>query len=197
LWEANNLVGADLCSYNDGTAASTEYQALSGCTTAIPVETDGGVGTACGHWDEICYQGELMTGFATGGLEISRATVGTLEDMGYVVDYCQADAFPVSNLDASCVCSSIKAEVADDSTIITRRAVSNEDSNDGDRRPKLSDEGRNIAFEHGRQYLKSKSIKRENMTEDEGILYMGDQYVVILYLEGGEVFGVHVTSRDL
>jgi hypothetical protein len=188
LWEANDLLGADLCSYNDGTAASTEYQALSGCTSTIPVERDGGAGTACGHWDEVCYQGELMTGFATDGLEISRATVGTLEDMGYVVDYCQADTFPVSNLDASCVCSSI----------ISRRAVSNEDSNDDEhRRHKLSDEGRNAAFEYGRQYLKNKSIKRENMKEDEGIIYLGDQYVIILYLEEGEVYGVDVTSHDV
>jgi hypothetical protein len=177
-----------LCSYNDGTAASTEYQALSGCTTAIPVERDGGAGTACGHWDEVCYEGEAMTGFATGGLEISRATVGTLQDMGYVVDYCQADAFPVSNLDASCVCSSNQG---------SRRAESNEDSNRGHRRRKLSDEGRETAFEYGRQYLKNKSIKRENMAENEGIIYLGDQYVIILYQEDGQIYGVDVTSHDL
>jgi hypothetical protein len=68
LWGDNNLLGDDACSYKDGTAASAEYQALSGCTTAVPVETEGDAGTACGHWDEACFLGELMTGFATDGL---------------------------------------------------------------------------------------------------------------------------------
>jgi hypothetical protein len=188
LWEANNLLGADLCSYNDGTAASTEYQALSGCTTAIPVETEGSAGTACGHWSETCYQGELMTGFATDGLEISRSTVGTLEDMGYVVDYCQADAFPVSLLDPSCVCSSIQA---DDSS----GAGINEDSKGRRRRRKLSDDGNKIAVEYGRQYLKNKRIKREHMTKHEGVIDL--EYVIILYLEEGEIHDVHVTSHDM
>ncbi|RJY08188.1 hypothetical protein D6201_01390 [Aurantiacibacter aquimixticola] len=29
----------------------------------IEVETDGGPGTACGHWDDDTYTNELMTGF--------------------------------------------------------------------------------------------------------------------------------------
>jgi hypothetical protein len=202
LWELNGLLGVDDCSYIDGTAASTEYQALSGCSTPIPVETDGGAGTACGHWDELCYQGELMTGTATGGFEISRATVGTLEDMGYVVDYCQADAFPVENLDASCVCPamSIQAEQAEVKGELNNfsEAGTNEGSNGRRRRRKLSDDGRKTAFEYGRQYLKSQSRKREEyVADEEGIIFVGDQYVIILFLEEGEVYGVHVTSHDL
>lgn len=42
LWDLNGLMGADMCSYNTGTKASDEYQALSGCTVAVPLENDGG-----------------------------------------------------------------------------------------------------------------------------------------------------------
>jgi hypothetical protein len=130
-----------------------------------------------------------MTGFATGGLEISRATVGTLEDMGYEVDYCGADVFPVSKLGSSCVCSSIQAEGCGDSTITPP------DDSSG----KLSDAGRLTASEFGRQYLKNRSIEREESgaDEDDGIIYLADKYVVIVYVEEGAIYEVHVTSDDL
>jgi hypothetical protein len=110
LWTLNELLEEDECTYKLNTIASAEYEALSGCAAAIPLETTGGPGTACAHWDELCLKGELMTGFATGGLEISRMTVGSLEDIGYEVDYSQADAFPVENLDPSCVCAAATVE---------------------------------------------------------------------------------------
>lgn len=59
LWGQNGLLGADMCSYNLDTAASAEFQALTGCTTAVPLENDGGDGTACGHWEEDCFIHEL------------------------------------------------------------------------------------------------------------------------------------------
>lgn len=45
------------CTYSATAQASVEYQTLSGCpnTTAIPLENDGGTGTACGHWDDECF----------------------------------------------------------------------------------------------------------------------------------------------
>ena len=114
LWTLNNLqTSAEAgsakppCPYSAETKASAEYQALSGCTgVAVPTESDGGPGTECGHWDEACLLDELMTGFSTGSLPLSRITVASLEDMGYVVDYDAADAYTVADLDSSCVCSS-------------------------------------------------------------------------------------------
>jgi hypothetical protein len=140
--------------------------------------------------------------YDNGGFETSRATVGTLEDMGYVVDYCKADPFPVAKLDKSCVCSTmpIQAEQAEvkGEHINSSGAGINEDSNGRRRRRKLSDDGRKTAFEYGRQYLKRLSTKREEcVADEEGIIYVGDQYVIILFLEEGEVYGVHVTSHDL
>jgi hypothetical protein len=48
------------------------------------------------------------------------------------------------------------------------------------------------------QYLKSRRTKREEyVADEEGTINLGDQYVVILYLEEGEIYQVHVTSDDL
>ncbi|WP_422028604.1 leishmanolysin-related zinc metalloendopeptidase [Roseovarius sp.] len=55
----------------------------SGSLTGVPVETDGGSGTAGGHWDEALFDQELMTGYVDDGSYISVMTIATLEDMGY------------------------------------------------------------------------------------------------------------------
>ena len=58
-----------------GANAGAEWQKL--CPNGrIPIETDGGAGTAGGHWDEECLQGELMTGYLSAGSAIvSRLTI--------------------------------------------------------------------------------------------------------------------------
>lgn len=54
----------------------------------IPVETDGGSGTAGGHWDETTFGNELMTGWINGGTNyIAPMTIGTLQDMDYQTIY--------------------------------------------------------------------------------------------------------------
>jgi hypothetical protein len=71
--------------------------------TYVPVEGEGGYGTAGGHWDEV-YLGanntgfisnltgqdmryELMTGWANSPMFLSSVTLGALEDLGYIVNY--------------------------------------------------------------------------------------------------------------
>jgi len=49
----------------------------------MPIETDGGQGTAGGHWDEDTFGDELMTGYLGDGNSVSAMTVAALEDMGY------------------------------------------------------------------------------------------------------------------
>lgn len=51
------------------------------------VETDGGSGTAGGHWDEETYENELMTGYVNNPNYLSDMSYGALEDMGYIVNY--------------------------------------------------------------------------------------------------------------
>lgn len=49
----------------------------------VPVETDGGPGTAGGHWDEVLFDAEIMTGYVDQGSFVSDMTIAALEDMGY------------------------------------------------------------------------------------------------------------------
>lgn len=49
----------------------------------VAVETDGGSGTAGGHWDEETFSNELMTGYIDDENYVSAMTVAALEDMGY------------------------------------------------------------------------------------------------------------------
>ncbi|MBM79509.1 MAG: hypothetical protein CMJ78_02810 [Planctomycetaceae bacterium] len=80
-----------------GTNAVREYNDNFGLSEAsVPVANTGGPGTRDGHWREAIFQNELMTGFLNGGQfnPISRMTVGSLEDLGYIVNYDAADPYP-------------------------------------------------------------------------------------------------------
>ncbi len=81
-----------------GVNATAEYNARFGTAAAgVPVENTGGPGTVDSHWRETVYTNELMTGFISGATQpISRTTVGQFEDLGYDVDYTEADPFLVS-----------------------------------------------------------------------------------------------------
>ncbi|MEM1352617.1 MAG: leishmanolysin-related zinc metalloendopeptidase [Pseudomonadota bacterium] len=49
----------------------------------IPLEMDGGAGTAGSHWDEAVFTTELMTGWLNAGAQMSAMSLASLEDMGY------------------------------------------------------------------------------------------------------------------
>jgi len=66
-----------------GTNANNEYHALGG-TGFIPVEQDGGSGTAGSHWDEETFGNELMTGYINDGENYFTAmSAASFRDMGY------------------------------------------------------------------------------------------------------------------
>ena len=76
-----------------GVHAVAEYGKLvSAQAEAVPVETEGGAGTALSHWDEAALGHELMTGWLDvrprlGGTPdpLSALTVASLRDLGYAV----------------------------------------------------------------------------------------------------------------
>jgi PKD repeat protein len=78
-------------------AGAVDAHEAEGGEGAPHVETDGGAGTACAHWDEDRYGHELMTGFLNLGTEpvISRTTIASLGDLGYEVDLSSADPYVV------------------------------------------------------------------------------------------------------
>lgn len=93
LWDTKGLKSGNF-NYT-GANALAEYRVLSGNpnATSIPLETTGGQGTAGSHWSESVFGGELMTGYASGGMQMSRMTIGALADLGYGVNYGAAQAY--------------------------------------------------------------------------------------------------------
>jgi hypothetical protein len=83
-----------------GQKAMAEYGILRGSgPTPVPVENTGGEGTVDSHWRESVFRNELLTGFVSAANNpLSRMTVGSLQDMGYVVDLNAADPFALPNL---------------------------------------------------------------------------------------------------
>ena len=80
-----------------GATARTQFTALNTVTysgTPVPVENTGGAGTRDAHWRETIFGRELMQGYAkSGGMPLSRITVGSLQDLGYVVNLAGADSY--------------------------------------------------------------------------------------------------------
>jgi hypothetical protein len=103
IWSAKGLLnGAGTTNPTfTGTAAMKEYGKLRGLPAgkAVPVENIGGPGTRDSHWREDVFRNELMTGFVgASGNPMSRMTVASLQDLGYVVDMGAAEQYALPNL---------------------------------------------------------------------------------------------------
>ncbi|WP_018467545.1 PKD domain-containing protein [Calidithermus timidus] len=94
-----------------GAKAVAEWQALGGSGN-VPVEncrdknnnpiSGCGSGTRDGHWREAVFDNEVMTGYLNSGANpLSKVTIGSLEDLGYSVNYSAADPYTLPSLQAS------------------------------------------------------------------------------------------------
>jgi hypothetical protein len=102
VWERKGLlknVGTNTVRFV-GKNARKEFGKLKKSKAAdVPVENTGGPGTADGHWRESVFRNELMSGFiAAPNNPLSRLTVASLQDMGYVVDLSKAEPYKLPNL---------------------------------------------------------------------------------------------------
>jgi hypothetical protein len=83
-----------------GSGARAQFAALNTATYSgnpVPVENTGGTGTINSHWRTSVMQRELMQGFAVNQVQpLSRITVGSLQDLGYLVNLAAADAFSLT-----------------------------------------------------------------------------------------------------
>ncbi|GFE65361.1 leishmanolysin-related zinc metalloendopeptidase [Litoreibacter roseus] len=98
LWQRKDLIiGSNTNNPQfTGQAAVREYAELVGGsgTGPVPVANSGGAGTREGHWRELVFGDELLTGFLSGSSRpISRMSIAAFEDIGYTVDYSAADPF--------------------------------------------------------------------------------------------------------
>ena len=104
LWSSSALgVSGFQELYTNGTGKYTGANALAAYKTEfdqpnatyVPVELDGGSGTANGHWDEAAtnnldpygryFRDVLVTGLLNSNPFISKTTIGSFKDLGYVV----------------------------------------------------------------------------------------------------------------
>ena len=83
-----------------GSGARAQFAAINTVTYSgnpVPVENTGGAGTINSHWRTSVMQRELMQGFAVTQVQpLSRITVGSLQDLGYLVNLAAADAFSLT-----------------------------------------------------------------------------------------------------
>jgi hypothetical protein len=71
----------------------------AGQAQAVPVANTGGAGTRDGHWRESVFGNELMTGFIDAGPNpLSRLTIASFQDLGYLVDLGAADEFALPSM---------------------------------------------------------------------------------------------------
>ena len=78
IWSSKGLISGG--GFN-GARANAVYPAAG----LIPLELDGGAGTAYSHWDEESFGSELMTGYIDGDNSLSYMTIASLGDLGYSV----------------------------------------------------------------------------------------------------------------
>jgi len=157
------------------------------CTTpGPPVETDFGSGAAGLHWDEECLVDELMTGKVDGAtiFPLSKLTIASLEDLGYNVDYSAADEYDGRN--TTC-CNP-------NTSPISIRSVKTA-------KPPLSASGRATAVEYGLEVLRSHQRPSKSQFQDfmdeNGLVYLGDQFINVIYEENGNIYDVDVTWQSL
>ena len=98
IWNAKGLLAGARTSNSrfTGPRATAEYNSLFGeSRSGVPLETGGGSGTRDSHWRESIFRHELMTGWVGPGTSfpISRITVASLADIGYMVNMAAADPY--------------------------------------------------------------------------------------------------------
>ncbi len=103
LWDdAGLLVGAGTSDpqYIGAEAVQQYADIFNISASSIPVENVGGPGSVGSHWRETVFDNELMTSISDPNAMISLVTVGALADLGYEVDYNQAQSYrpPGTNL---------------------------------------------------------------------------------------------------
>jgi hypothetical protein len=85
LWELNGLYSPGTGQYIGQHAIDAYQQEFDASATTVPVELDGGPGTADGHWDETWAgpTSDIMTGYIEGAVTISDTTYAAFRDLGY------------------------------------------------------------------------------------------------------------------
>jgi hypothetical protein len=134
---------------------------------------------------------DVMTGYlGAGASPLSRITVGTLQDLGYPVDYSKADAFTRNDLNSTCTCPVRRLRQNERSLLdMNHGEIFSVVSNDGTRatgrpRRRLSESAEEMAIEAGLEYLQANANNANDAEVDDlGITYVADEVVSVLIFE--------------
>ncbi len=102
VWQLDGLLQdtATATPWFSGAQAAAAFRAAdpSFGGNVVPVEGSGQTGTFLSHWRESVLTNELMTGYIDPVSDpLSRVTIASMADLGYVVDQSVADAWPTGN----------------------------------------------------------------------------------------------------
>ena len=98
LWDLNGLYVNGSGQYVSANTLAAYQAECDAAATFVPVELEGGPGTANAHWDEAdfaCGDGEIMTGFIDNANYLSQTTLAAFEDLGYTIANVQAPVVPL------------------------------------------------------------------------------------------------------
>lgn len=177
LWESLGVTGSerDGCPYL-GKHANAAYELISDCPT-VPTELDGrpNDGTYCSHFDEWCLKNEIMTGLLDDDTVISAISIASLEDIGYSVDYSQAEPFERRDLGIGCACN--------------RRGLESDNARNATFRLP-SAEARKIATDFGQEVFQRNQAKTAN--RESSLINVATQMVMVLVQDGDDIFNIAV-----
>jgi len=97
LQDPSSLGGLD--PYFNGPLAIASFDSLGGSAHVggkVPVEDQGGQGTADSQWRGATFDTEIMTGCVNAGFNpLSAVSIASMADIGYTVDYTTADRYVI------------------------------------------------------------------------------------------------------
>lgn len=181
MWKTNGLTNYPNGNLYLGSNVLAEWSA-QGCkfvkSGAPIVEMDGGSGTAGGHFDEACFDKELMTGYVDEGMVLSILSVGSLADMGYGVDYSEAEAFSLAG-----PCCSSRRNLRGD--IPTTKRFSER---------RLSPKNKEKAVAYGKKELKRLRDNQYGLVLEKGVAVMNT--IKVYMLQDGHVIDIDVSLEE-
>lgn len=179
----SNIITSNL--YATGTNADNAWKAL-GCSGRIPLQSTRG------HWNEGCLSDEVMTPTLFTGRPnpLSSITVAAMADMGYDVDYSEADSFTIQDLGNSCGASCPQAG--------NQRNLGVGSHTQG-HRYQLSDERKMAVFQEMKDKILyfHEQLESSGFVQGRGGIYAIEQVDVLLFDDVGELQTLTVSYDDV
>ena len=161
--------------------------------------------TAYAHWDEDCFVNELFTGWINSNMDnpLSRISIAALKDKGYSnVDMTKADLY--SPPPACCnppARRNLRRSLKNDVHPLEFEFFNDNIPGQGQGppqggRPPLSEKGKGIAKAYGFSLLQEAKLPPGVPREQNGLTYVGDLWVNVLYEENDHIYDVEVSADD-